>query len=634
MNADRSDQEDSAPRPPGLLRDLWAHPWGRTLLIAITVAVVSWAIRETAVITRPLADALQTVLVPLGIGFVIAYVLTPLIDVMQAWGLKRRIATPLLFLLLGVLTVLIISLGMPAMLRQSSELITRFFTDVHYVDRNDNGHYDAGEPLVRRGQDQIGVHFFEDLDGDGVLDPDERSFDSDSGEVSVQPSLVRRTRDWIEATRQRVDVLLESAPEQRALVFLDIYLQRTAAQRARLQELLAAAEGGTLSDLPPVDESEAGLEWNPAWPGPDPERIAAALESVPAEQRAALRAALVTQGQSLYQIHLDLLNAWRDLFEQEGTGLPLVEELKRSLATPPDAERLQRGERELARLREATGPAGRELLRALYRSEREDHSVLQSAIDQVRTAMLDKAATLGNWAGQGAEVALSNVGAIIEIGLGVILVPIYAFFLCLAMPALRGTLRRYTPSRGRERVLRLTSEVEQVVAAFFRGRLIVCLICAGLCSIGFIWIGVPYALLFGVLIGLATAIPLSGLLFLVPAVLLVAAEGGDAVLMRSLLVVGVYTVVQTLEATLFTPMIMGREVELHPVLLIAALVFFGNLMGVLGLLLAVPIAATLRILLREFALPRIRGMAGVPGTRRHERSPPAAAVTAPENDGG
>ena len=158
--------------------------------------------------------------------------------------------------------------------------------------------------------------------------------------------------------------------------------------------------------------------------------------------------------------------------------------------------------------------------------------------------------------------------------------------------------------------MRIIHDIEQVVAAFFRGRLIVCFICAVLVWIGFALIGVPYAAVFGLLIGLATAIPLAGLLFLVPAVLLTVLDGGDALLLRVSMVLAVYGVVQTLEMTVLTPTIMGREVELHPVLLIASLIFLGNLLGVFGLILAVPIAATARILSREFILPRL-GMLGI-----------------------
>jgi len=93
-------------------------------------------------------------------------------------------------------------------------------------------------------------------------------------------------------------------------------------------------------------------------------------------------------------------------------------------------------------------------------------------------------------------------------------------------------------------------------------------------------------------------------------------------------------VVQGLETVVLTPTIMGREVELHPVVLILALLLCGKLLGILGLILAVPIAATIRILAREFVLPRLRTLAALPlKTAAYRRADvataPAAAPPAP-----
>lgn len=200
---------------------------------------------------------------------------------------------------------------------------------------------------------------------------------------------------------------------------------------------------------------------------------------------------------------------------------------------------------------------------------------------------------------------LGNITQVFTITLDLVLIPIYAFFLTLAMPRLRASLKALVPLKGRNRTLKIMHAIERVVAAFFRGRLIVCTICGILFYIGFAALQVPYAAMFAFFIGAATTVPLAGLVFLVPAVLLMVVDGGDAVLMRTVLVVGVYSLIQTLEATVFTPTVMGKEVELHPVILIIALVFFGRLWGILGLILAVPAAATMRILLREFLLPRL-----------------------------
>jgi predicted PurR-regulated permease PerM len=216
---------------------------------------------------------------------------------------------------------------------------------------------------------------------------------------------------------------------------------------------------------------------------------------------------------------------------------------------------------------------------------------------------------LSSWA----KDSMAGVDWVITFGLNLILIPIYAFFLILAMQNIRSGVREYLPAWRRDAVLRIIHDIERVVAAFFRGRLVVCLLCAlvtyvGFIGIGFFGTGVPYAALFALLIGLATAIPLAGILFLIPAVLLNLLDGGSAGTATAMIVV--YTVVQGLETFVFTPAIMGREVELHPVTLIVAILLCGKLIGVLGVILAVPIAATCRILAREFLWPRLKELAG------------------------
>jgi predicted PurR-regulated permease PerM len=189
--------------------------------------------------------------------------------------------------------------------------------------------------------------------------------------------------------------------------------------------------------------------------------------------------------------------------------------------------------------------------------------------------------------------------------LDLLLIPIYAFFLTLGMPQVRKSIHAMIPKYGKDHTVRILHAIEKVVAAFFRGRLTVCVVCSIITYLFFAPISVPYAVVFSLLIGFATAIPLMGLIFLVPALALTAMSGGDHVGLRLILVVVAYGLVQILESTILTPTIMGREVELHPVMLIISLMFFGSLLGVLGLILAVPIAATLRILLREFVYPKL-----------------------------
>jgi predicted PurR-regulated permease PerM len=295
--------------------------------------------------------------------------------------------------------------------------------------------------------------------------------------------------------------------------------------------------------------------------------------------------------------------------------MPVAESDRKALAF---AERLNEDERE-----------GQQAASELLAELRGDDStaqwlgpVVQRLEKEVNTQLDTLPTRLGGWATSG----LTSFDQVLALGLNAILVPIYAFFLLIAMPSVRKGVHRYLPLWHREQLLRIIREIERVVAAFFRGRLIVSLICAfltyvGFLAVGFTGTGVPYAVLFSLLIGLATAVPLAGLLFLVPALIMTGLDGGTALTVA--LVVVVYVVVQVLETVVLTPTIMGREVELHPVTLIIALLLCGKLLGILGLILAVPIAATCRILAREFFWPWLTGYVTTGQTtifRRTDRS--------------
>ncbi|MFW5829735.1 MAG: AI-2E family transporter, partial [Planctomycetota bacterium] len=546
---------------------------------------------------------------------------------LQRLGLGRLFATSVLYLCLSAALALLLGLALPSILRQSSELWTRFFDDIYYYDSDGDRHLDKDEPILTRIQEDERVLYVIDRNGDGELQPGETYYDlepvtSEGPGVRQERSLMRQGLDWAQSTPWRMELLLDRPPESRPMRFLAFYLQQTKEEREALEYGLKGAldwSPDTAWQLPPVEGQQKS--WNPDWPGPSKQLVDQTAERLPEPLRTRWMARMVLHGQALAGKHQSLLAAWREVRENErATGTVMAEELRSVLSSPLISTASDEAAAYLERLRASEQESERQLLRSLYETvEDEAGHPLQQAMDQLRGVVGNRIAALPALAGQSATAALDNVGAILGLGLAVILVPIYAFFLTLGMPGVRATLRKYAPTRGRARLFRLTHEIERIVAAFFRGRLIVCLVCGLLVAAGFIALDVPYALLFGFAIGLATAIPLSGLLFLVPAMLLVLAEGGDGLLLRSSLVLAVYAVVQTLEATVFTPWIMGREVELHPVVLILALVFLGSLMGILGLLLAVPIAATLRILLREFALPQVRSMAGVPVTRRYEK---------------
>lgn len=577
------------------MRELLSHPWVRVLIIATTVAMCSLALRETASITLPIIQALKEVLIPVAIGFTIAYVLTPVVDWLTVRvRLPRSLAAALLFGLTSVVLVVVVALVVPTVIRQSASMAERVFKGESFTDIDGNGRYDEGEPYI-------------DANGNGRYDAQ---------------GLFASAQAWVAERQGQLRQFAKLEIDRPGRAFLALYLNETASERAAIDAALAVAQDPRpIEQWPPALRGEpptdAPLAWNAAWPGGISAQVAIAQESLAADVQQRWLRHLTAAGQSYAAKHSALLVALRQVrsgkeISADDPLRPVAERVRSALLeAPPDeldkvalAFALRLGEEE----REGHTPA-RELLAEL----RGDDSpaqwlgpVVQSLEKEVNTHLETLPAQLGGWAAS----SLTSVDQVLSLGLDIILVPIYALFLLIAMPSIRTGVHRYLPLWHRDQLLRIMRDIEKVVAAFFRGRLIVCLICATLTYIGFLAVGftgtgVPYAALFSLFIGLATAIPLAGLLFLVPALIMTGLDGGSGLTVT--LVALVYVVVQVLETVVLTPTIMGREVELHPVTLIIALLLCGKLLGILGLILAVPIAATCRILAREFFWPWLTG---------------------------
>jgi predicted PurR-regulated permease PerM len=192
--------------------------------------------------------------------------------------------------------------------------------------------------------------------------------------------------------------------------------------------------------------------------------------------------------------------------------------------------------------------------------------------------------------------------------LTLLLIPIYGYFFSLNLPRVSAVIKSHIPIQHRERTLRIMHQIHQVVGAFFRGRVVICLVLGALSITGFSIARVQSFLLLGALMGFATAIPLATGLVMIPVLMLLYLGGADP--WQYWVALSVFLTVQALEPLLIS-VIMGKGVEMHPVLVLVAILAFGSLLGAVGVLLAVPLAATARILIFEFVYPHLRQMAGL-----------------------
>jgi predicted PurR-regulated permease PerM len=184
-----------------------------------------------------------------------------------------------------------------------------------------------------------------------------------------------------------------------------------------------------------------------------------------------------------------------------------------------------------------------------------------------------------------------------------VMVPIYSFFLLKERPAIERRWREYLPLRNspfKDEVATTLSQINSYVIAYFRGQLLVCLVDGLLIGTALTVYGLNFAPLIGLLVVPLTMIPYVGIVLCwIPAVLIAAAQWGDW--WGPFWVTIIFIVVQNLEGFFYAPRIVGNSVGLHPMTVIVSIFIWGLLIGgLLGPLLAIPLTATIKVLLARY----------------------------------
>jgi predicted PurR-regulated permease PerM len=178
-----------------------------------------------------------------------------------------------------------------------------------------------------------------------------------------------------------------------------------------------------------------------------------------------------------------------------------------------------------------------------------------------------------------------------------LLVPVFAFYFLVDWPHLVRRIDHVVPPRRRREVREIAHEIDRVVAGWVRGQAIVTAILAALYAIGFTVVGMPLSLPIGLLVGLLTVIPFVGTFVGASIALLVTlGSGGSTGTLGA--VAAVIGILHVLEAGVLTPKITGHRVGLSETGALFAVVAGGKLLGFVGVVLAVPIAATTAVLIR------------------------------------
>jgi predicted PurR-regulated permease PerM len=173
--------------------------------------------------------------------------------------------------------------------------------------------------------------------------------------------------------------------------------------------------------------------------------------------------------------------------------------------------------------------------------------------------------------------------------------PVYFVFFLLAKPFDPRQLGEFLPflKKGtRDDVVYLFGQFVDILVTFFRGQIIIALLQGVLFALGFAVIGLPYGAVLGLVLGLLNIIPYLGSIAGLAVILPLAVFGPGGGILRLILSVVIFALVQTIEGYLLTPKIMGDRTGLHPALIIFAVFFWGTALGgILGMMLAIPLTA-------------------------------------------
>lgn len=227
-----------------------------------------------------------------------------------------------------------------------------------------------------------------------------------------------------------------------------------------------------------------------------------------------------------------------------------------------------------------------------------------------RSTIKSASTWLGNLltrAGQWLLGKASKVGSVFGVLAGLALVPVYAFYFLLEKEGIASSWTHYVPLRNswlKDEFVFILRAVNDYLIVFFRSQVLVAACDGVLYTIGFLSIGLPYAVLLGVMATFLTMIPFLGAIATCLAALVIAfAQFGDW--LHPLLVLVVFGVVQAIEGLVISPKIMGDRVGLHPLTIIVAVVVGTTLLGgILGGILAIPLTAALRVLMFRYVWRR------------------------------
>jgi predicted PurR-regulated permease PerM len=186
--------------------------------------------------------------------------------------------------------------------------------------------------------------------------------------------------------------------------------------------------------------------------------------------------------------------------------------------------------------------------------------------------------------------------------LDVLMILLLALYITTDGPRIGRYLLAFLPADRHMQASRVTERIFVRLGGWVSGQLLLCVIIGLLSWIGLTIIGVPYVVVLALIAGIMEAVPNIGpIIAAVPAILIAALYSP----WQALFVAILYLIIQQLENYVIVPRVMSKAVELHPLAVLLALMVGGELMGVLGAVLAVPVTAAISVIVDEIRAERL-----------------------------
>jgi len=202
------------------------------------------------------------------------------------------------------------------------------------------------------------------------------------------------------------------------------------------------------------------------------------------------------------------------------------------------------------------------------------------------------------WGQVALKASLNSISDIVALMVYLILVPLMVFFFLKDKTELLSSIAHFLP-KERRMAIQVGNEMNQQILNYIRGKVIEILIVGASTTIAFMFLDLQYALLLGVLVGLSVLVPYVGATVVTFPVMLVGlfqfgltSEFGYVML--------AYGIIQALDGNVIVPLLFSEAVNLHPVVIIIAVIFFGGLWGFWGVFFAIPLATLVKAVINAW----------------------------------